>query len=84
MGLWAETKNVKDALPGEADEASAHQKRIVGASWGRLPGCELFLREVQVEGVSGQPTLSPGVEHGSPHMWQFLKPEEMVESPALR
>lgn len=42
-GMWVGIRNVKDALQGEADEASDHQKRIVGAAGGRLPGPELFL-----------------------------------------
>lgn len=82
-GMWVETRNVKDALQGEADEASDHQKRIVGAVGGRLPGPELFLCEVQVEGVSGQLTLKPGFYRGSPQTWQFLKPDEGMENPAF-
>lgn len=82
-GMWVETRNVKDALQGEADEARDHQKRIVVAVGGRFSGPELFLCEVQVKGVSGHRTLKPGIEHGSPQTRQFLKPDEGMESPAL-
>lgn len=63
-GMWVEMRNVKDALQGEPDEASEHQKRIVGAAGGRLPGPELCLCEVQVELGSGQWALKPGIEVG--------------------
>lgn len=37
-----------------------HQKRIMGAAGVRLPELVLFLCEIQVEVVSGQPEVSTG------------------------